>query len=429
MRTSVFLFFFIVLMDLFPLPGAGPLSDADSLLKERKYEPAIEILVKALKTQPDDAALHVKLAEAYMDFSDGMEDYNKRQKLVAQAIDEFNRTLDLDMNNIDAYYGRGRCYWFSKKIDDAIADLEFVCQKKPDHFKAVKDIGNCYFSKGMHDKAIEYYQKSLKINPDYFMLYNNIGTVHASRDDDAKALENYDCAVKMLEKRKDPNPADIQLVFINRGKSFMKMKQWEKAISDFKKAVGVKTGNADFESHGLIMKCIIEMGKKEDAVTYCKETLKKNPDNADLINNLAVGFMDLKMYEAAEKLLKRALKLDPANKMALYNMGIIAGIENGDYQKGMEYIDKFIQIAPGDVNGYIVRGKIQYNADFGNEALKDFEEALKLSPDDAELYALIGYSNLKIGYRTFAAREAFEKALQIKPDYDWAKEGLGYCDQ
>lgn len=49
-----------------------------------------------------------------------------------QALDHYNRSLELDATNADAYLGRGRIYWFTFKHDRVVADLDRALDLDPD---------------------------------------------------------------------------------------------------------------------------------------------------------------------------------------------------------------------------------------------------------------------------------------------------------
>lgn len=59
-------------------------------------------------------------------------------------------------------------------------------------------------------------------------------------------------------------------------------------------------------------------------------------------------------------------------------------------------------------------------------AATNFREALRIAPDDAEMYFNLGYSCDKSGARNEAV-EAFNAAVKINPKLDRAWYGLGMC--
>jgi tetratricopeptide (TPR) repeat protein len=72
-------------------------------------------------------------------------------------------------------------------------------------------------------------------------------------------------------------------------------------------------------------------------------------------------------------------------------------------------------------SAFIYAGRGDFSA-----AATHFRDALRIDPNDAEMYFNLGYSCDKKGARS-EALEAFKKAVQLNPKLDRAWYGLGMC--
>lgn len=108
--------------------------------------------------------------------------------------------------------------------------------------------------------------------------------------------------------------------------------------------------------------------------------------------------------------------------------------------KSDQAMERAKELAPNSPRVSLIDGTGDYFKPgmFGGDkeaALKKFERAAQLAEQEqvddplmpswghAEAHAWIGYAHMEAG-RTKEARQAFEKALEINPDYGWVKEVL-----
>ncbi len=87
------------------------------------------------------------------------------------AMQEFNKALKKDPNNVMGHFGRGvgrlmAPQGFGGDVDGAVEDLEFAC-KKGAFAEAYYYLGVAYQKKGLQDKAKEAFKKALEQKPDY----------------------------------------------------------------------------------------------------------------------------------------------------------------------------------------------------------------------------------------------------------------------
>ena len=76
----------------------------------------------------------------------------------AEAEAAFDKAIQYDKNNYEAFYLRGCAKINEKKYKDAIADLEKATELKPDYADAYFNIGRTYFLLNDEEKACEYYK-------------------------------------------------------------------------------------------------------------------------------------------------------------------------------------------------------------------------------------------------------------------------------
>jgi tetratricopeptide (TPR) repeat protein len=83
-----------------------------------------------------------------------------------QAEAEYQRAIELDSSNGDAYRRLGHVYEQSNQMDRALAALEKAVELDPKYFKVYQDLGAYYTQRGDDREAIRQYEKCVQLAPD-----------------------------------------------------------------------------------------------------------------------------------------------------------------------------------------------------------------------------------------------------------------------
>lgn len=92
-----------------------------------------------------------------------------------------------------------------------------------------------------------------------------------------------------------------------------------------------------------------ETGDLESAKYLLLSMLETDPENSEILNNLAVILFQEKSFEKALKYIKRALNADPGNKDAILNYADISAAM-GKLSRAKPEIEAYLKINPGDVD-------------------------------------------------------------------------------
>jgi len=173
--------------------------------------------------------------------------------------------------------------------------------------------GNIEFQKKNYEEALLYYKKALKINPNSWEAYYDMALCKANLGNDTGAINDYSNAAKI-------NPRENVNIYINRGDLYYKIKDFEKAIADYKFAIEL------------------------------------NPSNFDLYLALGSSYRNLKNYDDAIKNLKIALEHNSSMVKAYSELGYIYLVQK-NYPLAIEFLDKGIAIDSTDAIMFNNRSK------------------------------------------------------------------------
>ncbi|MBS2001017.1 MAG: tetratricopeptide repeat protein [Cyanobacteria bacterium SZAS LIN-5] len=200
------------------------------------------------------------------------------------AISSFTEALGLNMNNTDALFERGQCYYYQNKFAEARSDFERVMQAAPYDCQPVLWIGTIEAKQGNDDKAVENYLQAFKLNPQLVKQFlkdqgkaktqtvnpKNQGAVTAYEKAVAKYLVEHpelnepktadssastqtthsskEDLQELLNKQNEyikDNPTDAAEIF-RRGKTYKRLGEADKALADFNEAIKLDSTKSRF---------------------------------------------------------------------------------------------------------------------------------------------------------------------------------------
>ena len=146
------------------------LAQVEKLFNEKKYKEALGSVDSLLAADPNNADLHAWKGNIMGSLASSGNPVDM-MKYGMGAMQEFNKALKIDPNNVMGHFGRGvgrlmAPQGFGGDVDGAVEDLEFAC-KKGAFAEAYYYLGVAYQKKGLQDKAKEAFKKALEQKPDY----------------------------------------------------------------------------------------------------------------------------------------------------------------------------------------------------------------------------------------------------------------------
>ena len=120
--------------------------------------------------------------------SQGNSLFNKGQ--FDQSTAYFNKAIEVNPNDAEAYNNRGVVYDNKGQHDKAIADYDKAIEINPKYATAYNNRGFAYYIKGQYDKAIADCTKVIEIDPKYATAYKNRATAYFHEREYEKAWDD-----------------------------------------------------------------------------------------------------------------------------------------------------------------------------------------------------------------------------------------------
>ncbi len=165
-----------------------------------------------------------------------------------------------------------------------------------------------------------------------------------------------------------------------------------------------------------------------DTFAFWGDVAEKYPHYWRAHNNIGQGYLDKKNYEEAIKNLTKAIELDKEAPPVPYMLRGQVYTENLqrhdlailDFKKVIDFPNKH---DPTQIEGRQDCGLAYYRNGQFDEAIKLYNEVLKLKPEDPKTYQLLGLVyNQKKEYQL--ALDSYNKALNMNPPKDLMVEAL-----
>lgn len=162
-------------------------------------------------------------AEAYAERGESLAE----EGLYLEAVDHFSAAIDLNPNNAEMFFLRGRTHYdYAVQVIAAVTgqtaeNATFLPAEAVEHMEL----------------AVADYTSAVELDPQYAKAYNNRGNAHASLGDTDSALSDYDKALEL--------DARLILAYFNRGLIRSQVGAYEGAIADLEMYLELKPDAGD----------------------------------------------------------------------------------------------------------------------------------------------------------------------------------------
>ncbi len=204
---------------------------------------------------------------------------------------------------------------------------------------------------------------------------------------------NADTLASILSNQKAQREQVAQYAMA-RGLSFLQEKNYDRAISEFKRATAF---NPELpEAYEYLGKVYQTTGKTDEAIKTYKKGVQQNPSSEKAIISLGNIYVENKQYVEAETQFKKLAQVSPTSPYPYNTLGHIYLLTNR-YEDAEEQFKRVIKLAPNDANGYYGLG-LTYNKEKKfEEAVEQFENAITLKKDFAVAYSDLGFAYIGLG--------------------------------
>lgn len=334
---------------------------ARALLIDGKPDEAIEYTARIIGDDPDpDPDARMELAIMYM--MAGRDD---------DALSQVNQVLLEQSGRSDALRLMAIINFRQEHLDAAWDDFQDLLSTGQYRMDALYYLGRIADFREQHDRAILLYRE---------VRYGSNAVVSQRRASALLAFENDDVdgALQVLDEFAESSPSHAIDMVLAKAQLFASLDQFERSLEYYDQAAEYRP---DEEGTALSRaELLLRMGRLDDALEAYSTSVKRWPKSALSLNAYGYTLADrTDRYTEAEKLIQKALKLDPDS--------------------------------PAIIDSY---GWVLYKLGRFDEALVELQRAYD-GFDDHEVAAHLVEALLALG-RSEDARELLDAATEKRPD-------------
>ncbi|HIS88871.1 TPA: tetratricopeptide repeat protein [Candidatus Avigastranaerophilus faecigallinarum] len=153
---------------------------ADVYYRNKNIIDAINLLENGVTLMPQEIALKHYLSRFYVE--------DCRYDL---AMDQLFEILDIDEDNVDAYWDLGNIQFELGDYDSAAENYENVLEKVTDNAVLYYQTAITYEANDNTDKAISNHLKAISCNENFHPSYKKLGILFLARNDKESAIEYF----------------------------------------------------------------------------------------------------------------------------------------------------------------------------------------------------------------------------------------------
>lgn len=240
------------------------------------------------------------------------------------AIAKYKQALDVDASDPDLLYNMGLSQGKAGHYDEALQSAEKAIQLKPgepqyqDLKKRILDL-----------KQNEVLLKAKSILEEGDKLYKSA--------DYSGAVKKYEEAIPMVPENKQGG------IYLQIGRAYAQLKQGDQAVAAFKKAIEIAPDQGDYRK--ALAQYYLGNKQYDEALNVYSDprtTGKVPPDEA--LFTLGQALSNQGNSDVAELAFEKALKLNPDNLDAMYELGMLLYYSKKDDAKAKQLLTKYVEL-------------------------------------------------------------------------------------
>lgn len=333
-----------------------------------QYDKAVSLYDQALAT-PDVS----KFVQASIYSDRGVAKW--RMKQTKEAIDDFNKAIELSPEIATAYNNRGNVLMDLGHPNEALKDFDRAITLSPNYGVAYNNQGNAYAALHQYNDAFHAFRKATALLPQSSVAFNGRGRTHAE-------LGRYHAAVRDLTRAISLDPK-YAAAYRNRAEANFDIANYSDAASDATQALALDLDQKQPKLKLLRAEAYAADNKFKEAIDDFDDVLKADPNLIEAYVERGALFAKNGRYDDAIGDYNRAIEMDPKNAKA-YALRAEARLNSKDPDGALVDVNQALLLSLNDPLALRIRGNIYEAQGRVEDATYDYKKALTKDPFQAK---------------------------------------------
>ncbi|MEP7270008.1 MAG: tetratricopeptide repeat protein [Acidobacteriota bacterium] len=302
-----------------------------------------------------------------------------------ERFDDALRILDLladgDAHDARLDLNRGQVYAMRSQFDQAEGAFRKSIAKHPDNPLAHFELGKLFYLRGDLPGAKKELLEAVRLEQTDPQYFQKLGAV-------CLALQEIDEALVYLERAAALAPSSAP-VYYSLGQAWQRKGEREKAADFGMKFQELKRGEEQREEVDRLLargERMLDEGKDADARALFTQVLQADPNDWSAHGYLAEMLIDARDWQKALPHLTKMEALDADSVVGAWLMARYWH-EQQQFDKARVYAEKVRLVRPGHAGARHLLGNIYLRLNQPENALAEFEAAVRLAPERADFRA------------------------------------------
>jgi tetratricopeptide (TPR) repeat protein len=319
----------------------------------------------------------------------------------AGCIFPFDKELEKNPVNKDAYYKRGQAKMELGDNEGAIKDFIIVINLDPSNYEVLIKKGYAELNMNEYANAKNDLTKALKYLHN-LEAYMTLADIKFKMSDYTGAIQDYTDIL-------DHKLSDSFEVYYKRGLAKAESGRYEEAIMDFGTSVNKFPKHAYSYYHKGLSEMHLE--KYKEAAADFGQVVKIHPKDKSGYYHRGVAENKLKDFKNSIKDFTQVIEMDPSYEEAYFQRAEALG-SIGKISEAISDLNKVIELNGQSKEAYYNRGQFYLEELLYDRAIEDFSKVIMLAPGDAEAYYFKGTAEMEL--KKFSeACASFQKASEF----------------
>ncbi|HKP05154.1 MAG TPA: tetratricopeptide repeat protein [Chthoniobacterales bacterium] len=285
------------------------------------------------------------------------------------------------------YSARGYAETETGKYADAIRDYSEALRLNSENGETYGSRGYAYHLKGELDKALADYAECLRYDENAAWVYFNRGLIYSQRKEWAKAAEDFNECVRCEPKN--------SYAYFRRGAALLELHDLDGALASFDSAISINSDLAEaYSARARIHQLkgdtaradadalhAMQLAPRVPAINSTPRRRNPNPLVSELRSAAQVAQIS-RRYDEAIDLCNKALEANPNN----FQTSIILDIRGssyagkGDWDRALRDYEEAVRLEPTNADALTNRGNAYAHKNELAKSTSDYNEAIRLNP-------------------------------------------------
>ncbi len=367
-----------------------------------RHAEAVAVLEPYVHHNPKDIRAIGQLAECFMSLH-----------RLDQAAAMFQRQADLAMRKVEPLAGLGLVRVQQGRLPEAEKAFQAALAEDPVHPAALFGQGLIASRRGQDANAMALFEKCIAAGrgTQTAPAYHNVGVLHERAGRRAEARRAFEQALALDSHYLGSAQALAQILH-EEGRL-------DEAIRILRQAMDRHPAP---DARLQLGKLLAVQGRLPDAVEAFRRVLAQQPDRLEAHYELGLALRGQGQVDEAIQHLARCVALNAKEVAPRLHLGVLLG-QKGELDQAASHLREVTKQAPELSAGHYNLGVVLALQKHFPEAERAFAEAVRLDPKNVGARSTWGQVLLDLGRRDQAIAQ-FRRALEIKPDFEPAREGL-----